>query len=54
MLEIKIIDILGLLPYGGLLTNLDEGEQSIIRRRMYPFDSWSYFPDIIQNKLNTI
>jgi hypothetical protein len=34
-LEAKLIDIFGLIPYKGLLTNLDEGHQPEARRALY-------------------
>ncbi len=36
MMESKLIDIFGLIPYGGYLTNLDEGLNSRERHLCYP------------------
>lgn len=53
-LEAKLIDVLGILSDGtGPLTNLHEGN-SVLRRRMYPFDAWTHFSENIQRDLNTI
>lgn len=34
-MEAKLIDIFGLIPYGGLLANLDEGHRPYDRRNLY-------------------
>jgi hypothetical protein len=46
--ESHLIDILGLLCYKGILTNLDEGERATERRRLYRQDEKNYVKKILQ------
>lgn len=50
-LEAKLVDIFGLVPNGGLLTNLDEGHNKIARQLMYREHLLCIRPEVERERL---